>query len=114
MLVDEQPRLKADTIHNSLVLGDPQVQVRDEPEQPIGRGKHRFAGAIQLAPLGNRAAEVEVLLYAVNGRSLDGTIAGTCNHEDDRNNGDGAVLPLGTWADFVGCSRAAALTDIRP
>ena len=114
MPVDERPRLKADKIHNCLVLGEPPVQVRDEPIQPCGRGKHRSTASIKSAPLGKRAAEAEVLLYAFNGRSLNGTIAGTCNHEDDRNNGDGAVLPLGTWADFVGCSRAAALTDIRP
>ena len=112
--MNEQPRLKADTIQNCLVLKNPLVQVRDEPVQPFVRGQHRVLGVREFPPLGNRAAEVEVLLYAVNGRSLDGTIAGTCNHEDDRNNGDGAVLPLGTWADFVGCSRAAALTDIRP
>ena len=114
--MNEQPRLKADTIQNYLVLRlrNPLVQVRDEPVQPFVRGQHRFPGEILTLPLSKRAAEVEVLLYAVNGRSLDGAIAGTCNHEDDRNNGDGAVLPLGTWADFVGCSRAAALTDIRP
>ena len=55
-----------------------------------------------------------MLHNAVHGRSLNGLLAGTSNQEDDRYRGDGAVLPLGTWAEFVGCGRAPALAEARP